>query len=58
MNKPIEIKKVDDVMEEPYKLPESFEWSVLALEKDDDADELFTLLRDHYVEDDQGKFRF
>ena len=55
---PIERKKVDDISKDGSKLPPGFEWCSLNLKDDDEADQLYTLLREHYVEDSEGKFRF
>lgn len=51
-------KKLSDVRAKPYNLPQPFEWSCLNLDTTKDRDELFCLLRDHYVEDDDEFFRF
>jgi glycylpeptide N-tetradecanoyltransferase len=39
-------------------LPEGFEWSNLDLSSETDLNELYDLLKNHYVEDSEGKFRF
>lgn len=39
-------------------MPEGFEWSNLDLSNDEEAKELYELLREHYVEDKEHTFRF
>ena len=39
-------------------LPQGFEWVTLDLNNEDMLNQLFVLLRDHYVEDTDGVFRF
>ena len=55
---PLERKKKEDVRQEPYNVPEGFEWSEIDLNDEKDLEELYKLLHDHYVEDDDGYFRF
>jgi glycylpeptide N-tetradecanoyltransferase len=55
---PIEEKKAEDVEKEPIKLPEGFEWANIDMYKDEDAQEVYDLLDNHYVEDTGGSFRF
>ena len=55
---PITVEKVEDIKKEPQALPEGFEWVQIDLENDDEAEEVYGLLRDHYVEDEDGMFRF
>ena len=55
---PVETKSVKDVSTEPLDLPAGFEWVVLDIAEDDKMKSLYELLRDHYVEDDDNKFRF
>lgn len=43
---------------EPAKLPEGFVWDLLDLEDKDETQELYDLLYNHYVEDNDGSFRF
>lgn len=50
---PIEVKEVKNIRTEPYPLLDGFEWGLL-----DNIDECYILLRDNYVEDDSGTFRF
>jgi hypothetical protein len=57
-NKPVETKTVAEVREEPLTLPPGFVWSEIDLQKDEEALELYKLLKNHYVEDSNGEFRF
>ena len=54
----LEEKQVKDVQQEPYQLPAGFEWCTLDLKNEEDAQQLYTLLKEHYVEDSEGVFRF
>jgi len=47
-----------DVQQEPYALPEDFEWYACDVDSEKDLQEVYRLLRDHYVEDDDKMFRF
>lgn len=51
-------KTVADVRTEPYPIHSSFEWTTLDLESDNDLNQLYDLLYDHYVEDNDATFRF
>ena len=57
-NKAIEVKTVADVQQEGYALPSGYEWCSVDLANDEQAEELYQLLTNHYVEDSEGKFRF
>ena len=46
------------MQEEPLNLPENYEWCTVSLEDDQQAEEVYQLLTNHYVEDSEGKFRF
>lgn len=52
------IKKTVELREEPYNLPEGFAWDTLDIGNDDILKELYTLLNENYVEDDDCMFRF
>ena len=39
-------------------LPEGFEWTQLDMENEEDSNQIFHLLRENYVEDSEGVFRF
>jgi glycylpeptide N-tetradecanoyltransferase len=51
-------KPVDQVQQEPFKLNDLFEWSDVNIEVPDELDELYNLLYENYVEDDDNMFRF
>jgi len=51
-------KPKDEVRAEPYKMPNGFEWSTLDIMDTEDRQELYTLLANNYVEDDDALFRF
>uniref|UniRef100_A0A7S0WW22 Glycylpeptide N-tetradecanoyltransferase n=1 Tax=Chlamydomonas leiostraca TaxID=1034604 RepID=A0A7S0WW22_9CHLO len=51
-------KTVDEVKAEPYTLPESFEWCTCDLTDDAAVHEVYELLSNNYVEDDDNMFRF
>ena len=55
---PFEHKKVEDVQKEPYALPNGFEWYEVDINDDDQAQQLYDMLKNHYVEDSEGNFRF
>lgn len=55
---PIKIIKPEEVPNEPYPLLEGFEWVTLDLTDDNEVAELYDLLSNHYVEDDNAMFRF
>jgi glycylpeptide N-tetradecanoyltransferase len=54
----IEKGKLKEVRQEPYVLPEGFEWSDVDLDNEEQLNEVYELLRDHYVEDSDHMFRF
>lgn len=49
---------VADVRQEPYKLPDAFEWSSCDMTDKKTKAEVFELLMNNYVEDDDEMFRF
>jgi glycylpeptide N-tetradecanoyltransferase len=55
---PIKVQKVEEIDTQPPPLPEGFEWSQIDLENQEEADQVFSLLQEHYVEDNEGMFRF
>ena len=57
-NTEIETKTLKDVQVECYQLPESYEWCNVDIKNPEQAQELYELLSNHYVEDDGGNFRF
>ncbi|XP_026473271.1 glycylpeptide N-tetradecanoyltransferase [Ctenocephalides felis] len=59
VNEPIEAEKaVSDIRAESYSLPEGFQWDTLNLDEPLILKELYTLLNENYVEDDDCLFRF
>ena len=57
-NKPVEVKEVSDIREEPLPLPPNFYWDELDLQDPKILAEMGKLLKNHYVEDSHGEFRF
>lgn len=55
---PIVPSDVSAVPTEPLKLPAGFEWASVRLSDEPELCELYTLLRENYVEDSQAMFRF
>lgn len=51
-------KPVSEVRAEPYSLPDGFVWDTLHLDDPLVLKELYTLLNENYVEDDDSMFRF
>ena len=51
-------KTIAEIKQDPYALPEGFIWETLDLENADVLKELYTLLNENYVEDDDAMFRF
>jgi glycylpeptide N-tetradecanoyltransferase len=51
-------KKPEEIRAEPYNMPAGFEWSNVDVNDADQRMELYTLLANNYVEDDDCQFRF
>jgi glycylpeptide N-tetradecanoyltransferase len=51
-------KTIAEIKADPYPLPEGFMWETLDLEDEAVLKELYTLLNENYVEDDDAMFRF
>jgi len=51
-------KTVDDVRAEPYPLPGGFEWVTVDTTVAEELSEVYDLLTNNYVEDDDSMFRF
>uniref|UniRef100_A0A0M3ICR2 Glycylpeptide N-tetradecanoyltransferase n=1 Tax=Ascaris lumbricoides TaxID=6252 RepID=A0A0M3ICR2_ASCLU len=49
---------VADVRAHPFSLPEAFHWCEVDILDEDELKELYTLLTENYVEDDDNMFRF
>lgn len=58
-NEPIEPNKSkDEIRKEPYSLPQGFQWDTIDIGDPLVLMELYTLLNENYVEDDDNMFRF
>lgn len=58
-NEPIEADKhISEIRADPYALPNGFKWEALNLNDPLMLTELYTLLNENYVEDDDAMFRF
>ncbi|PFH31847.1 myristoyl CoA:protein N-myristoyltransferase [Besnoitia besnoiti] len=55
---PIETKTLEEVRAEPYKLPDGFVWCECDVQNAEELQEVYELLSQHYVEDDDNLFRF
>jgi len=55
---PMEEKHVDEVQKEPYALPNDFYWVSMEVTDEEELKEIYTLLYENYVEDDDNMFRF
>ncbi|DBA00584.1 TPA: hypothetical protein N0F65_007713 [Lagenidium giganteum] len=51
-------KSVNDVRQEPYQMPPGFLWDEIDLTVDEQVNEVYELLTQNYVEDDDNMFRF
>ncbi len=49
---------VDKVRQEPYNMPAGFSWCSLDVNDPAEAQELYNLLNENYVEDDDCMFRY
>lgn len=59
MDKPIDkIKTVEEVKKDPYNLPPGFVWADVDINDREEAKEVYELLTQNYVEDDDNMFRF
>ncbi|XP_047738395.1 glycylpeptide N-tetradecanoyltransferase isoform X2 [Hyalella azteca] len=59
VNEPIESDKdQSEIRAEPYNLPSGFHWQTLDLQDKDMLQDLYVLLNENYVEDDDNMFRF
>lgn len=54
----IEKKETKDVQATPYALPETFTWCSIDVFNDKELNEVYELLKENYVEDNSGTFRF
>lgn len=51
-------KTIDEIKKDNFSLPDGFKWDDLDLNNEDQLSELYTLLNENYVEDDDNMFRF
>ncbi|KAI8052247.1 acyl-CoA N-acyltransferase [Syncephalis plumigaleata] len=51
-------KKQEELRQEPYPLPKEFKWCLVDINEEAEMSELYKLLSDNYVEDDDAMFRF
>jgi len=57
--KPLEADKdIADIRKNPFSLPKGFEWSDIDVTNKNELKELYTLLNENYVEDEDAMFRF
>ncbi|KAL3830001.1 hypothetical protein ACJIZ3_018803 [Penstemon smallii] len=49
---------LSEVKQEPYNLPNLYEWTVCDMKSDEVCNEVYILLTNNYVEDDDNLFRF
>jgi glycylpeptide N-tetradecanoyltransferase len=54
---PIEVISLDQVSREPDPLFHRLEWTTLDLQNENELQELYNLLTNHYVEDNDAMFR-
>lgn len=58
-NEPIQPNKtLEEIKQDPFSLPEGFKWDDVDLNDENQLLELYTLLNENYVEDDDNMFRF
>ncbi|KAK9093831.1 hypothetical protein Scep_025300 [Stephania cephalantha] len=56
---PIELPTpLDEVKQEPYNLPALYEWVTCDIDSEETCNEVYSLLMNNYVEDDENMFRF
>ena len=59
LDKPIDvIKTVDEIPEEALQIPAGFQWCDVNIEDDNECKDVYDLLTQNYVEDDDAMFRF
>ncbi|XP_075492768.1 glycylpeptide N-tetradecanoyltransferase 1-like isoform X2 [Primulina tabacum] len=49
---------LSEVKQEPYNLPTPYEWITCDIDSEEVCNEVYTLLTNNYVEDDENMFRF
>jgi glycylpeptide N-tetradecanoyltransferase len=55
---PMKVVEASKIPKDPPQIPDSFEWCTMDMTKDDEINEVYDLLSNHYVEDDEAMFRF
>ncbi|KAL6058641.1 glycylpeptide N-tetradecanoyltransferase [Balamuthia mandrillaris] len=58
VNEPLEVKDVSEIQKEPMPLLSLFEWTETDVDDPATLEEIYTLLTENYVEDDDCMFRF
>ncbi|KAL3566496.1 hypothetical protein D5086_031911 [Populus alba] len=48
---------LSEVKQEPYNLPTQYEWTTCDMESEETCNEVYNLLKNNYVEDDENMFR-
>ncbi|KAF8406867.1 hypothetical protein HHK36_005988 [Tetracentron sinense] len=49
---------LSEVRQEPYNLPNPYEWTICDIDSEETCTEVYNLLTNNYVEDDENMFRF
>eukprot|EP00252_Welwitschia_mirabilis_P004697 TRINITY_DN14997_c0_g1_i1.p1 TRINITY_DN14997_c0_g1~~TRINITY_DN14997_c0_g1_i1.p1 ORF type:complete len:420 (+),score=59.93 TRINITY_DN14997_c0_g1_i1:574-1833(+) len=49
---------LSEVRQEPYNLPSQYEWTTCDIDSDETLSDIYNLLSNNYVEDDENMFRF
>ncbi|CAD8043251.1 unnamed protein product [Paramecium primaurelia] len=55
---PIQLGVLAEVRKDPFNLIEKYEWFNVDLRNEEQAQQVYTLLKENYVEDDDNMFRF
>ena len=55
---PLVEQTVEEIRKEPYPMATGMEWSLVDITTEEGAQEVYTLLTENYVEDDDNMFRF
>ena len=59
VNEPIEPDRpISEIKADPFSLPDGFKWDDVDINNHEQLMELYTLLNENYVEDDDNMFRF
>ncbi|GAV72988.1 RVT_1 domain-containing protein/NMT domain-containing protein/NMT_C domain-containing protein/Lycopene_cycl domain-containing protein, partial [Cephalotus follicularis] len=49
---------LSEVKQDPYNLPSPYEWTTCDMDSEETCNEVYNLLKNNYVEDDENMFRF